>query len=324
MADKTRIQWADATFNPWWGCEKVSPACAHCYAERDSSLYGYKNLWGPKGIRRFFGEKHWNAPLKWNEAAVESGKPFRVFCASMADVFEDRRDLDAPRGALFDLIEATPALTWMLLTKRPQNMVRLAPPSWRTAWPKNVWAMATVENQVVAAERIQALLQVPAAVLGVSIEPLLGSLRLDQIMLPSRNKMDALRGGTYDYIGPNGEGGGMWDGWTTHRKLDWVIVGGESEDERATAREARPMHPVWARDLRDQCVDAGVAFFFKQWGAWAPLDGDEWLRRQFPDVEPGGTFPMKRVGKERAGRLLFGREWNEVPTIEAAQGESAK
>ncbi len=281
MGAETGIQWTHATFNPWWGCEKVSPACANCYAERDSSKYGHRKLWGRISERRFFGEKHWMEPLKWNAKAAVAGKPFRVFCASMGDVFEDRRDLDGPRAALFDLVERTPALTWILLTKRPGKMTTLAPSHWSSAWPRHVWAMTTAENQEQADGRIPDLLKVPAAVHGVSMEPLLGRVDL----------------GRYDDLLP---------------KMDWVIVGGESGDK------ARPTHPQWIRDIRDQCQSRGIAFFFKQWGEWAPLNGEEWLRRGYPDVEPGGAFPMRRLGKQLAGRKLFGREWNEFPGEKSA------
>lgn len=298
MADKTGIQWTDATFNPWWGCEKISPACAHCYAERDATTYRQNGLWGPGSARRFFSEKHWGEPLKWNKRAAAAGKPFLVFCASMADVFEDRRDLDGPRSALFDLIEQTPALTWQLLTKRPENITRLAPESWRQAWPRNAWALTTVENQEQAEKRIPELLRVPSIIHGISAEPLLGRMQLKPEWIE---------------LEPQAFGNGV----KTFPRVDWVIVGGES------GPDARPMHPVWARDLRDQCQAADVSFFFKQWGEWAPLDGEEWARRGLGDVEPGGKFPMRRIGKANAGRKLFGREWSQFP-LTAKNAEATK
>lgn len=256
MAETTNIEWTNATFNPWWGCTKVSPGCAHCYAERDSKRYGFK-LWGPDSERRFFSDAHWNEPLKWNRKAQASGQPFRVFCASMADVFEDRRDLDAPRARLFDLIERTPFLTWLLLTKRPENMIRLGPDRWNV-WPTNVWALMTAEDQAHFDMRIKSFMSVPAGILGISYEP-------------AKSRID-FRG----YLG--GAKGG----------IDWLICGGES------GPGADPMHVSWARSARDQAVASGCAFFFKQWGEYNSygqrvgkkvagklLDGREW--REFPE-----------------------------------------
>lgn len=227
MGQESKIAWTDATFNPWWGCVKVSPGCESCYAETFSKRLGLK-VWGPMAERRFFGDKHWNEPLKWNKSALTSGKPFRVFCASMADVFEDRRDLDTHRERLFKLIGMTPALTWLLLTKRPENMLRLAPESWTRRWPDNAWAMATVENQEQAEKRIGHLWKVAATVRGISYEPALGPLDLG--LSPA-------------YI-------------------DWVICGGES------GVNARPMNPEWARSVRDQCRRDHIAFFMKQLGGF--------------------------------------------------------
>ena len=191
MAKNSRIEWTTHTFNPWWGCVKVSPACKHCYAESWAKRVG-SNVCGIKAERRFFGDKHWSEPVKWNAAAAASGMRARVFCASMADVFEDRRDLDVHRIRLWKLIEATPRLDWLLLTKRPEIVKRLAP--WGDDWPANVWLGTTVEDQEYAEERLPHLAAIPAAVRFISAEPLLGPLD----------------------IGP----------WAD--KLDWVITGGES------------------------------------------------------------------------------------------------
>ena len=126
MGEKTGIAWTDSTFNPWHGCQRVSPGCELCYAETFDARFGEPH-WGPKAPRRFFGDKHWNEPLKWNRAAEASGVRRRVFCASMADVFEDRPDLVEHRLRLWKLIEATPHLDWLLLTKRPENIHRMLP-----------------------------------------------------------------------------------------------------------------------------------------------------------------------------------------------------
>src|SRR5712691_10007482 len=132
MADRTAIQWTDATFNPWWGCERVSPACAHCYADTLARRYGH-SLWGSDSPRRFLSEQHWRQPIRWNHLAEERGAPTKVFCASMADVFEDRAELRPWRKRLWTLIEQTPMLHWQLLTKRPENVAAMVP--WVEEWP---------------------------------------------------------------------------------------------------------------------------------------------------------------------------------------------
>ena len=120
MSERTAIGWCDHTFNPWWGCQRVSDGCARCYAEAMAKRTG-NPVWGP-GARRFFGEKHWQEPVRWNAAAERLSVRRRVFCGSMCDVFEDRPDLVEPRGRLWRLIRATPHLDWLLLTKRPENI----------------------------------------------------------------------------------------------------------------------------------------------------------------------------------------------------------
>lgn len=159
MSDTTGIEWTDHTFNPWWGCVKVSPACEHCYAETFAARFGVK--WGVKAERKPATEKYWRKPIAWNAVAEKAGKRARVFCASMADVFEDRRDLDQHRARLFSLIESTPWLDWQLLTKRPECIMRLVPETWSHAFPPNVWIGATAEDQRRAEERIPHLLAVP-------------------------------------------------------------------------------------------------------------------------------------------------------------------
>jgi len=126
VGTSTAIGWTDHTFNPWWGCERVSPGCQHCYAETFAKRTG-NAVWGKAAPRRFFGPKHWAEPVKWNAAAAARGVPELVFCASMADVFEPRDDLNAERARLFELIEQTPFLIWQLLTKRPEAVTELAP-----------------------------------------------------------------------------------------------------------------------------------------------------------------------------------------------------
>jgi protein gp37 len=244
MAKDSGIQWTTHTFNPWWGCEKVSEACKHCYAESFAKRVGEKVWGGDDSARRFFGDKHWAEPLKWARAAEKAGKRHRVFCASMADVFEDRRDLDAARARLWALIEATPALDWLLLSKRwgTADIEGMAPAAWRGGWPANVWAGATVENQARAEERIPALIRVPARVRFLSMEPLLGPVDLEPWLTT---------------IGAPG------DAMPPEKAIHLVILGGES------GAHARPLSLGWMRALLAQARAAGVAGFVKQFGEQA-------------------------------------------------------
>lgn len=171
MGSKTGIQWTDRTFNPWWGCAHVSPGCVHCYAETLAARYG-NDVWGAKAPRRFFGEKHWAEPLRWNQEAEREGQHQRVFCASMADIFEPRADLDPWREKLWALIAGTPWLDWQLLTKRPEEVAGMVP--WGFDWPANVWLGTSVENQEWADRRIPILQEIPARLRFLSCEPLVG------------------------------------------------------------------------------------------------------------------------------------------------------
>jgi protein gp37 len=271
----SKIEWTHHTFNPWWGCVKVSPACKHCYAEKWAKRVGL-DVWGRAAPRRFFSDAHWREPFKWNREAAEAGERRRVFCASMADVFEARGDLDAWRERLWPLIEATPNLNWLLLTKRPEYVGECVP--WGKRWPHNVWLGTTVENQRWAEERLPLLLEYPAAVRFASCEPLLGALDLRRWLR----------------LAP--------------RRLDWVIAGGES------GHKARPMHPAWARGLRDQCVRVGVSFHFKQWGQWRPDAGVDVKGRLRTVVKHDGeSTVMVKVGKHAAGRVLDGVTWDDFP-----------
>jgi len=277
MGENTKIEWADHTFNPWVGCMKVSEACRNCYAESWAKRTGSPELW--RGERRRTTPANWRKPLKWNAAAKAGGFRARVFCASLADVFEDLPRLDEVRRDLFLLIRETPHLDWLLLTKRPEAIRWRLPDDWGKGYP-NVWLGTTVEDQASAAKRLPELWRVPAAVKFVSAEPLLGPLDLRQVRVPFGPGDEGI---PVDYLwqDPDGTPGG----------LDWVIAGGES------GRRARPMQPSWARDLRDQCASAGVPFMFKQWGAWGPRDGG-----------------MVQTGKKSTGRELDGREHLEFPT----------
>ena len=259
MGETTGIEWTDHTFNPWWGCAKVSPACDHCYAETWAAKMG-QSVWGLDAPRKPASESTWREPLRWARAAQAAGVRRRVFCASMADVAEARADLDPARARLFKLIDDTRALDWLLLTKRPHRWADVHPMARRVAagvdlaWASNIWLGTTVENQKWAEVRIPQLLRERARcqTLFLSVEPLLEPIDLRP--------------------------------WLS--QIDWVIVGGESGEG------SREMQAAWVRSLRDQCVSYGVPFYFKQWGDMrdgirvgkkklgSKLDGVEW--KQFP------------------------------------------
>lgn len=188
MAENSEISWTHHTFNPHRGCCKVSAGCKNCYAEslsrRNPNTLG---VWGPNGTREPASDEYWGHPPKWNKAAQASGERHRVFCASLADIFEDASTclnfdayavVEASRARLWPLIEATPHLDWLLLTKRPQNIMAMVPAAWKEAFPSNVWVGTSVEDQAAADERIPYLLSVPAKVIFLSCEPLIGPVDL--------------------------------------------------------------------------------------------------------------------------------------------------
>lgn len=326
MGKDTKIEWATHTFNPWLGCTQVSPACDHCYAKAlVSNRMGKPQLW--QGERQRTSTANWQQPRRWNRDAAGATERPRVFCASLADVF-DNQVPERWRDDLWHLIDQTPNLDWLLLTKRPQNIPKLFPnpatgvKPWGDGWP-NVWLGTTAENQQEADRRIPHLLAVPARVRFLSCEPLLGPLDLTP-------EADNLYQRLSEWYGPEGfDPTGSQPRQTRQRgwfpRIQWVICGGES------GSGARPMHPDWARSLRDQCASAGVPFLFKQWGDWAPhrpqaggdLGGDVRSGRVAivhptgqTDVEvsvvtggrntiPGSRY-MARIGKAKAGRLLDG------------------
>lgn len=258
MGEHSHISWTHHTFGPWWGCVEVSPACDSCYARTLAHRWGF-DVWGKDKPRRFFGEKHWNEPRKWNAKAAKQGQRARVFCASMADVFEDRRDLDPWRLKLWKLIEETPDLDWMLLTKRADCIKTMLPEAWLSEPRPNVWLGVTAENQRRAEERIPVLLEVPAAVHWISAEPLLSAIDFSLWMAGAKRAvtddvLDAPDGALVDGFERVG------DTWKRRDGISWIITGGES------GADARRMDPAWARDILLQCRAAGVSYHFKQKG----------------------------------------------------------
>lgn len=173
MAQDTIIAWTHHTFNPWWGCTKVSDGCKNCYAERQSSRWGF-SLWGPRATRRITSEDNWRKPRQWNREAELAGERRRVFCGSMMDWAEKRPELVAPRLRLWDTIRATPWLDWQLLTKRPENIAEFLPDDWGAGYP-NVWLGTSIEDMRVE-QRAHVLRELPAVVRFISYEPALGPL----------------------------------------------------------------------------------------------------------------------------------------------------
>lgn len=274
MAENSKIEWTVLNaFNPWIGCTEVSPACANCYARELSKRRGWAQ-WGKLQPRYRTSLSNWKEPFKWNRAAEKEGERKRVFCASLADIF----DSEVPhewRHDLYDVIERTPSLDWLLLTKRIESAVLMLPAEWLRKSLPNVWMGTTVESPNYT-WRIDDLRELPAAVRFLSCEPLLADL------------------GKVDLSG-----------------IHWVIAGGES------GHGARPMHPAWTQSLRDQSVAASVPFFFKQWGNWALRDANNgdipFERCKIYTGEDADTVTLCPVGKKRAGRLLDGRTWDEMP-----------
>ncbi len=255
MGKNSGIQWTDNTFNPWMGCTKVSPGCEHCYAEADRKRRG-QLLWGPKAPRQRTSAAYWKQPLAWNEEATRLGIPARVFCGSLCDICEDRDDLLEARADLMRLIEATPMLDWLLLTKRPENFNRFFGRRWGANWPKNVWAMASVTTQKEADRLVPELMKVPATVRGLSMEPLLEAVTLKHLLterLPVMRERREDEGGDANLI-PTGE-------FRTVKRIDWVIIGGES------GPGARPFFLEWAWNIVIECQAERVAQFVKQLGA---------------------------------------------------------
>ena len=322
MAENSNIEWTHHTFNPWIGCTKISPACDNCYAETWDKRYEGGKHWGAKAERRRTSAANWKKPLRWNAKAEKTGQRFRVFCASLADVFDNKVN-PAWREDLFNLIKLTPHLDWLILTKRPQNIKNMLPADWTLGAPwnlndayQNVWLGTTVENQEEADRRIPLLLEIPAKVKFLSMEPLLGEVNISS-WLPgckecsnicgwrsADNPLDercnncgerckcsdpqefCLECGDQDFsfICPNCDSVVV----NTHPKtecIDWVITGGES------GSNYRHSDPNWFKSLKNQCVEAGVPFLFKQWG---------------------GT---SRQDIKFKGRLLDGIIWDEYPVL---------
>jgi len=343
----SKIEWTEKTWNPITGCTPISEGCQNCYAERMAKRlagrYGY-----PADIPFMPGNFHFDKldePLRWK-------KPSRIFVCSMGDLFHEAVPFPlitdvfdvmcswrwpnkaAEREGDESLLE-DPGHTFIVLTKRPGRVLE-----WRNwlgeQWPgdtpvqvnldteghfgKHIWLGVTAENQQRADERVPILLQIPAAVRFVSVEPMLGPVDLWRYMFLTGA---STAGPFYDYAGKRvGGPGGIGGQAITEipsKYINWVICGGE------TGPRARAMNPEWVRSLRNQCINAGVPFFFKQWGEWIPthLDWGAYTEQEFmpkseiiknhKTIYVSEGVPMSRVGKKKVGQLLDGREWNEYP-----------
>lgn len=312
MSDKSAIEWTEATWNPVTGCSKVSQGCKHCYAERE-----WKRMSAPRDRckpNRYTGrdftdvachEDLLDRPLHWK-------RPRRIFVNSMSDLFHEDVPFEFIKQ-VWDVIAQRLDHVFQILTKRPERMLEYH--RWLaggddisiTEWPRNAWIGVSCEDQATADERIPLLLQTPAAVRWVSAEPLLSGIDLRNIDLGNLYWLDALTG----YVRIAHDGG--MPAAPKFGKLDWIVASGES------GPQARPMHPSWVRTIRDQCQAAGVPFFFKQWGEWAPdimLEsgrGNRANSQQVSSGKLGDVAWMTRFGKKRAGRTLDGRTWEEYP-----------
>lgn len=294
---KTSIEWTDASWNPIVGCTEVSPGCANCYAARLSASRlahnpAYKGLATIQPNEAAHVQRHvrWTGEVRFLLERLEEPlhwrKPRRIFVCDMGDLFHE--DVEHHNlVAIFNVMHRCQQHTFQILTKRADRM-RAWFERYRNVNYRNVWLGVSVENQHFADERIPLLLRTPAALRFLSCEPLLGSLNLTDSQ--GKNFLKEWK---------------LPSGITIPRGIDWIIAGGES------GTHARPMHPDWPRSLRDQCQAAGVPFFFKQWGEFAPTRGTD-SGRLFPGVNLNGQL-MLRYGKKLAGRLLDGREWNEFP-----------
>jgi protein gp37 len=334
MADRTKIEWTDATWNPIRGCTRVSEGCRHCYAEGMAARFSDPGQWDHGLAQRVAqpggGTDHrWTGKVELVDAALDLPlrwrSPRRIFVNSTSDLFHEKVP-DEWIDSVFCVMGAATRHTFQVLTKRPQRMrdyltrrrsdlavkapiggglVDWHPFNKELAVPPNVWLGTSIEDQATADDRIPHLLATPAAVRFVSAEPLLGPVALDMILTPEMG-LYALSGIRSDGSGPSGFSKGP--------RIDWVICGGES------GPAARPMHPDWARSLRDQCARDRVPFFFKQHGKWLHESQDPYGYWDWSYAEDRGilhSWPDKTdsipLRGKSAGRLLDGREWNEVP-----------
>lgn len=307
----TKIEWADMTINPVVGCSKCSPGCDNCYAERFATRLAKNPATAQKYAVVIDEHGKWtgNFNVDLTPFASLPKKSKRIFIGSMCDIFHENASYNWFLWIVHRMSQY-PQHTFILLTKRPQRMNKFISLTRETdtdcgLWPlPNLWLGVTVCNQAEADAKIPVLLQTPAAVRFVSVEPMLGPVDLGHLswtdIIGSTADKNALTGKTW-IQGNCGESSQTLQG----NRLGWVICGGE------TGPGARPMHPDWVRGLRDQCQAAGTPFFFKSWGEWWPGEWGRLYREKTISYADGQDMVL--IGKRRAGRLIDGREWNEVP-----------
>lgn len=330
MGTDSEIAWCDHTLNFWRGCTKVSAGCDNCYMYRQAKQYG----WDPTVVTRC-GESIWRQPNIFNPQASPVEYKWkagdRVFVCSWSDFFHE--DADQWRHAAWAVIRGRPDLNWIITTKRIEEAYACLPDDFNSEDYPNIMFMPTCENQEMADKRIPPALELKEMYrwikIGVSIEPILGAINLEYIKDFSHPNKFVKYERIYALSGERSIIGNR----ITNEKLDQVIVGGES------GPGARPMHPDWARGVRDQCVATGVPFFFKQWGEWLHLsqnnltaftrtDRKTSLREPIykatdatgkiigcgiTDYWENGQGTFIRVGKKKAGCLLDGKEWRQYP-----------
>ena len=286
MGAASKIGWCDDTFNPWIGCQKVGPGCDHCYAEDWDKRYGGGEHWGPGAPRRLTANDNWKKPVRWNQEAANWNRPRLVFCASLAD-WADTAVPREWRKRLFDLIKSTPNLIWILVTKRVGNIEAVLPEDWGDGYA-NVCLVITVCNQAEADRDIPKLLRIPAAIRGVSAEPLLGAIDFRPWLAIDWQCSYCLKffSGRHQSVCPGCGAEGGWCGSHAFNGrhhppgplgpsqrgsgLDWIIPGGES------GPHARDYILNDAKSIIEQCASAGVACFHKQIGRrprWAQVVG---------------------------------------------------
>lgn len=321
MGETTHISWADRTWSPWTGCTKISPACDGCYAAHLMDTRMHRVEWGEpgagEGTRSLMSDAYWRKPLAWAAEARRTGVRPWVF-PSLCDPFDTAVE-PAWRRRFVDLMWDTPEVVWLLLTKRIGNVHKLTDPlRGERPLPPNHALLATVVTQQEADRDLRKLIEAAwittPLFTGVSVEPMLESLDIAWAL--SRNRAEIAAGFQ--------RRGQFSPGLETLRPIDWVICGGETDQG---AHKARPLHPDWVRDLRDDCAAAGVPFHLKQWGEWAPGEcstreqkrtqqgawwfNDDW---RIEEITPGWAAEMHcddepdvwRLGKRDAGRHLDG------------------
>jgi protein gp37 len=331
VGENSSIGWTEHSFNLWWGCTQVGgdPACDGCYAKaRAENPYWWGAqtmfpIWGADAERRYFSGAHYEDPLRWNRRAEQAGKPARVFCMSMGDWAEGRpKQREFLEKHLFPLIPQTPWLIWLLLTKHPTAAAKIVPDSWqRHGWPKNAWPGVTAVTQQWWDIRVPQLMKIPAQQHFVSAEPLFERIDMRPqspgVHPPRRPYMMACprcNGTMSEPVAGGGKPCGLcFDSPAAQGWFDlpsWVIVGGKTGRQDDTT----PMHPDHARALRDQCGEAGIPFFFKQWGTWHPLSRTDGVHElpfgQYLPETHGGYIPNKDAAFDK---LLDGKSWEQAP-----------